>query len=120
MRVAKIGRNQHFGDSRRAHAGIGELVADQLLQLLAKAFGDAFIALRIGRRVTVWSAWNFLTKATRRKFYGWTCGPIGTRRCAALKLSHNSLSTTTGWCIRWKRAWWRRPYRTMLQFHRAF
>ncbi len=47
MRVAKIGRNQHFRDSRRAHAGVGELVADQLLQFLAKAFGDAFIAVRI-------------------------------------------------------------------------
>ena len=47
MRVAKIGRNKHFGDSRGAYAGVGELVADQLLQLLAKAFGDAFIAMGI-------------------------------------------------------------------------
>ena len=47
MRVAKIGRNQHFGDSRRAHAGVGELVADQLFQLFAEVFGDAFIAMGI-------------------------------------------------------------------------
>ena len=47
MRVAKIGRNQHFSDSRRAHAGVGELVADQLLQFFAKAFGNAFIAVRV-------------------------------------------------------------------------
>ena len=47
MRVAKIGRNKHFGDSRGAYAGVGELVANQLLQFFAKAFGDAFIAVRV-------------------------------------------------------------------------
>ena len=45
--MAKIGRNQHFGDSRRAHAGVGQLVADELLQFLPKARGDAFVAMRI-------------------------------------------------------------------------
>ena len=47
MRPAKIRRNKHFGDGRRAHTRVGELVPNQLLQFLAKAFGDSFVPMRI-------------------------------------------------------------------------
>ena len=47
VRMAEIWRNEHFSDSRRAHARVGKLVADQFLQLFAEVFGDAFIAMGI-------------------------------------------------------------------------
>ena len=39
--MAKIGRNEDFGDGNIAHAGVRKLVGDQLIELLTHIFGDS-------------------------------------------------------------------------------
>ena len=45
--MAKVGRNQDFGDRRAAHPRVGQLVTDQLFQLFPEAFGDAFVPMGV-------------------------------------------------------------------------
>ena len=45
--MAKVRRKMYFGDCCRPYARVGELVADQLLELLTDRFGDAFVAMRV-------------------------------------------------------------------------
>jgi hypothetical protein len=36
-----------LADRRRAYSRIGQFIVDQLVQLLAEPFGDAFVAMRV-------------------------------------------------------------------------
>src|SRR5580704_17835742 len=45
--MAKVGRKKSLRDGSAAHSRVGEFVADQLFQLLADAFGDAFVPMGV-------------------------------------------------------------------------
>lgn len=47
MRMAKIGRKMDLGNRDRADTRVGQFVADQLFQFLAKALGNTFVTMGV-------------------------------------------------------------------------
>jgi hypothetical protein len=47
VRVFVIRGNMHFGDGRGADAGVGQFVADQLIEFLADDFGNTFATIGV-------------------------------------------------------------------------
>jgi len=45
--MAKVGRKKGLRDGGAAYSRVGEFVTDQLFQLFADAFGDAFVPMGV-------------------------------------------------------------------------